>query len=62
VGTLVRKAEWSRAKVAEQLGLSADEIDAALKYYDAHPEEMAAIEQSRAETVARICEQSRISE
>jgi uncharacterized protein (DUF433 family) len=62
VGTLVRETGWSRVKVADQLGLSEDEIDAALEYYDTRPEEMAAIEAERSETVARIRERSRAPE
>jgi uncharacterized protein (DUF433 family) len=59
IGTLVRETGWSRAKVTAQLDLTDDEIDAALEYYDGHPAEMADIEASREETVARIRERSR---
>lgn len=62
VGTLVRETGWSRAEVAEQLGLSDDEIDAALDYFDTHPDEMAAIGEARAETVERIRERGRAPE
>ena len=42
VGYLVREREWSRQRVVDQFGLTADEVEAALEYYDDHTEEMAA--------------------
>jgi len=38
--------------VAEQLDLDVTEVYAALQYYHAHPDEMAAVERRRAEQVS----------
>ncbi|QWC20235.1 DUF433 domain-containing protein [Halorubrum sp. 2020YC2] len=43
VGSLVREHDWSTAAVAEEFGLTADEIDAAIEYYESNPDETEAI-------------------
>jgi uncharacterized protein (DUF433 family) len=43
VGHLVHEQAWSHGRVADQFGLTADEVEAALEYYADHPEEMAAL-------------------
>jgi|AntRauTorcE11898_2_1112593.scaffolds.fasta_scaffold15526_4 uncharacterized protein (DUF433 family) len=59
VGALVRENGWSYDEVCEQFDLSPDEADAAVEYYDDHPEEMARILVDMEETFERIREQSR---
>ena len=43
VGSLGREQDWSTAAVAEEFGLTADEIDAAIEYYESNPDETEAI-------------------
>jgi uncharacterized protein (DUF433 family) len=62
VGRRVREEKWDRERVLDAFGLSGDEFDAALDYFDAHPKEMAAIREQRTETIAEIRAQSRASE
>jgi len=49
---LVEEAGEPADAVAEQLGLDVTEVYAALQYYHAHPDEMAAVERRRAEREA----------
>jgi uncharacterized protein (DUF433 family) len=62
VGYLVREDGWSRENVAEQFRLELNEVDAALEYYDEHPEEMAQIRADMEATFEQIREQSRVPE
>jgi uncharacterized protein (DUF433 family) len=59
VGALVRENGWSHDDVSESFDLSPDEIEAAVEYYDDHPEEMAQIRADMAATFEQIREQSR---
>ncbi|QCC48873.1 DUF433 domain-containing protein [Halobellus limi] len=59
LGALVREHGWSTTAVADEFDLTADEIDAALEYYDANPDEMAAIADEAATTRERLRETSR---
>ncbi|MGQ3330219.1 DUF433 domain-containing protein [Halorubrum sp. FL23] len=59
VGSLVREHEWSTAAVAEEFDLTADEIAAALEYYEANPDEMEAIAEKAAATRERLDDLSR---
>lgn len=61
VGVLVREHGWSTAAVAEAFDLTADEIDAALDYYESNPEEMDAIAAEAAATRDRLGDSSRAS-
>lgn len=59
VGTLVRENDWSYDEVCEAFDLSPDEVEAAVEYYDDHPDEMAQIRADMEATFERIREQSR---
>ena len=43
IGWLVREDGWDRNEAAERFGLSTAEVDAAVAYYDEHPDDMAAL-------------------
>lgn len=62
IGYLVREAEWDPAEAADRFGLTTDEVDAALDYYDEHPEEMATLVDEARETYERGLAQSRATE
>jgi uncharacterized protein (DUF433 family) len=62
VGTLVREQGWSRTTAADEFDLTTAELDAALDYYDTHPEEMAAIGDGHDATAERLRERSRAAE
>lgn len=38
LGELVRRQEWSLEEAAEQFGLDVAQVQAAVEYYDEHPE------------------------
>lgn len=59
VGSLVREHDWSTAAVAEEFGLTADEIDAAIEYYESNPDEMEAIAAAADATRDRLTDVSR---
>jgi len=59
VGSLVRDQEWSTAAVAAEFDLTADEIDAALEYYESNPDEMEAIAAEAEATRERLDDASR---
>ena len=59
VGLLVREHERSTAAIAEEFDLTADEIDAALEYYDSNPDEMDAIAAETEATRERLEDTSR---
>ncbi|MFC7324131.1 DUF433 domain-containing protein [Halorubrum rutilum] len=59
VGSLVRGHDWSTAAVAEEFDLTADEIDAALEYYESNPDEMEAIAEEETEMRERLEDLSR---
>lgn len=59
VGSLVREHDWSRAAVAEEFGLTADEIDAAIEYYESNPDEMEAVAAEAEATRDRLSDPSR---
>ena len=59
IGSLVREHNWSTAAVAEEFDLTADEIDAALEYYESNPDEMEAIAEEETETRERLEDLSR---
>ncbi|WP_435099741.1 DUF433 domain-containing protein [Halorubrum sp. N11] len=59
VGSLVREHDWSTAAVAEEFGLTADEIDAALEYYESNPDEMETIAEEAVATRDRLDDVSR---
>ena len=62
VGSLVHEHDWSTAAVAEEFDLTADEIDAALEYYESNPDEMETIAERAAATHDRLSDRSRASE
>jgi len=62
VGELVHEQGWDYAEFADAYDLSEPEVDAALEYYDTHPEEMAAIRERKAEVYEQIRAQSRAPE
>ncbi|WP_424014982.1 DUF433 domain-containing protein [Halorubrum xinjiangense] len=59
VGSLVREHDWSTAAVAEEFGLTADEIDAAIEYYESNPDEMEAVAAEADATRDRLTDVSR---
>ena len=59
VGSLVCEHAWSTAAVAEEFGLTADEIDAAIEYYESNPDEMEAIATAADATRDRLADVSR---
>ena len=59
VGVLVRENDWSHTEICDAFDLTPDEVEAALEYYDAHPDEMAHIRAEVAATFERIRDQSR---
>jgi len=59
VGVLAREQGWDYDEFAEAFDLSEPEVDAALDYYDSHPEEMAAQAAAARETYEQIRAQSR---
>lgn len=59
LGRLIHEAGRSRSDVLDAFELTAAELDAALEYYDAHPEEMADIRRSREELTAELRAESR---
>ena len=62
VGSLIREHDWSTAAVAEEFDLTADEIDAALEYYESNPDEMEAIAERATATRDRLSDRSCASE
>lgn len=62
VGVLVREHGWSRTTAADEFDLTAAELDAALEYYDSHPEEMGAIGTQHDATAERLRDRSRAPE
>jgi uncharacterized protein (DUF433 family) len=62
LGWLVREDGWSRSEAAARFGLDAAEVDAALEYYDAHPDEMATLVAADRDAYERGLAQSRASE
>ena len=62
LGTLVREQGWTRERVLGAFELTSDELDAALDYYDAHPDEMAGYRADREQLDAELREQSRAPE
>ncbi|TKX41350.1 DUF433 domain-containing protein [Halorubrum sp. CGM4_25_10-8A] len=59
IGSLVREHGWSTAAVAEAFDLTPDEIDAALAYYEANPQEMDAITTEANRFRKRLADESR---
>lgn len=62
VGTLVREAGLSPEEAASELGLTEQQVSAALDYYDDHPDEMATLRAQREATRQQIEAQSRAPE
>lgn len=62
LGALIREHGWSTTAIADEFDLTVDEIDAALEYYDANPDEMAAIAADVATTRDRLREMSHAPE
>lgn len=62
VGNLVREQGWGEAAVADELDLTADEVTAALEYYDSHLEEMADLMADAQGTYGQLLASSRASE
>lgn len=62
IGSLVHEHDWSTVSVAEEFDLTADEIDAALEYYESNPDEMDAIAERAAATRDRLSDRCRTSE
>ena len=62
VGTLVREHGWSRGTVSDEFELTADEISAAVEYYDTHPEEMERIAERREKAYEKLSKSSRAQE
>ena len=61
VGDMIRGGEWTIEEVVDQLPVTREEVDAALAYYDDHPDEMEQLRAEREATIDRIREQSRAS-
>lgn len=59
IGSLIRERGWSTAAVAEAFDLTPDEIDAALTYYEANPQEMDAISTEANRFRERLADESR---
>jgi uncharacterized protein (DUF433 family) len=59
IGSLVREHEWSMAAVAEEFDLTADEIDAAIEYYESNPDEVDTIAADANATRERLTDSSR---
>jgi uncharacterized protein (DUF433 family) len=62
IGDMIRQGEWTHEEVVEELRLTPGEVDAALAYYDAHPEGMDAERDADEAVLRRIREQSPPSE
>jgi uncharacterized protein (DUF433 family) len=62
LGELVRRRDWSREEVSREFDLDADQIDAALQYYDEHPELVETLRAQHAAGVASVRELSRSTE
>jgi uncharacterized protein (DUF433 family) len=59
VGDLVRELDEDVETVMAELRLSREQVEAALDYYDDHPDEMDTLRAQREATFRRIREQSR---
>lgn len=59
VGDLVRELNEDVETVMSELRLSREQVEAALDYYDDHPDEMDTLRAQREATFRRIREQSR---
>jgi uncharacterized protein (DUF433 family) len=59
VGELVRRRDWSRDDVRREFELDADQLDAALDYYDEHPELVETLRAQHAAGVTAVREQTR---
>ncbi|SFR47400.1 MULTISPECIES: DUF433 domain-containing protein [Halorubrum] len=59
VGSLVHEHGRSRAAVTEEFGLTADEVDAAIEYYESNPDETEAIAAEANATRDRLTDVSR---
>ena len=59
VGDMIRGGEWTIEEVVDELPVTREEVDAALAYYDDHPNDMAQLRAEREATIERIREQSR---
>lgn len=59
VGELVRQQEWTVADVAEQFEIDREQVEAALDYYDEHPELVEMLRAQRAATRDRLDAQGR---
>ena len=62
VGVLIRELDWSHERVCESFRLNEAQVEAALEYYDDHPQEMARIWLRHQRIEERIREQSRAPE
>ena len=62
IGGLVREQGWALDTVAAEFGLSTNEIEAALEYYDSHLEEMTAIQADARKTYEQLLAESRATE
>lgn len=59
IGELVRQQNWSMADVTREFELDAEQAQAALEYYDEHPELVETLRAQHAARSGRIQEQSR---
>jgi uncharacterized protein (DUF433 family) len=60
VGVLVRRQGWSLDEVAHEFGLDIEEAEAALDYYDEHPELVETLRAQHEAGCRRIEERSRV--
>lgn len=59
IGESIRRGEYSVEEFVAQFDLSEAEVEAALEYYDDHPDEMATLRAQREARFRRIQAQSR---
>lgn len=59
IAELVREDGWSVEAVTEQFDVDAKQVEAALAYYDGHPELMETLRAQRAASRAEIRDRSR---
>lgn len=59
IGEMVRRGEWSVGAVVDELDLTREQVDAALDYYDDHPDEMETLRARREATVREVREGGR---
>lgn len=59
LGELVRRREWSLEETAEQFDLDAEQVRAAVDYYDEHPELMETLRQQKQARKQAIASESR---